>query len=212
VRWLNGRGRATYSCSDQAPFSTGSDHCLTCRSRFIVDHPTLPQAVAISTPPPEKIVRTAPSRLRPAYPAAGLFAVPDTGSRFSRIVNHPHSPPGRLRYQFKAHSTFLPNRRGFLHCTVSKPPRPPPGYIPPTIIRCGRGGPDTVLTNIARHSTMPLLAGHRYSLGHHIPVTPSHGKYNPAHRDPLRCIADYTSSWLLNVAPLLRSSPRVFFC
>lgn len=148
MRWLNGRGRATYSCSDQAPFSTGSDHCLTCRSRFIVDHPTLPQAVAISTPPPEKIVRTAPSRLRPAYPAAGLFAVPDTGSRFSRIVNHPHSPPGRLRYQFKAHSTFLPNRRGFLHCTVSKPPRPPPGYIPPTIIRCGRGGPDTVLTII----------------------------------------------------------------
>ena len=148
MRWLNGRGRATYSCSDQAPFSTGSDHCLTCRSRFIVDHPTLPQAVAISTPPPEKIVRTAPSRLRPAYPAAGLFAVQDTGLRFSRIVNHPHSPPGRLRYPFKTHSSFLPNRRGFLHCTVSKPPRPPPGYIPPTIIRCGRGGPDTVLTNI----------------------------------------------------------------
>ena len=152
MRRIDGPGRATYSCSDQAPFSTGSDHRLTCRSRFIVDHPTLPQAVAISTPPPVKIARTAPSRLRPGYPAAGLFAVQDTGLLFSRVVNHPRSAPGRLPYPFKTHSTFLPNRTGFLHCAVSKPPRPPPGYMPPTIIRCGRGGPDTVLTNIGSGS------------------------------------------------------------
>ena len=101
MRRPNGRGRATYSCSDQAPCTARNDRCLTCRNRFIVDHPTLPQAVAISTSSSEKIVRTAPSRLRPRYPAAGLFAIQDIGLRFHRIVNHPDAQPGHLRCPFK---------------------------------------------------------------------------------------------------------------
>ena len=59
MRRLNDSGRATNCCSDQAPFSTGSGHCLKCLRCFIVDHPTLPQAAATSMPPVSEFVSTA---------------------------------------------------------------------------------------------------------------------------------------------------------
>src|SRR5271167_2697689 len=50
--------------------------------------------------------------------------------------------------RFKMHSSFLPNRRGFLHRTVSKPPRPRLCVALQPIPPRGRGAPDTVLGNI----------------------------------------------------------------
>src|ERR1019366_2450377 len=52
------------------------------------------------------------------------------------------------RCPFKTHSSFVPNRPGFLHRAVSKPPRPPAVASPQMIRGGGRDGSDTVLHNI----------------------------------------------------------------
>ena len=54
------------------------------------------------------------------------------------------------RCLFKTHRSFVPNRPGFLHYAVSKPPRPPSSRSNLDYRGRGRDGSDTVLPNIGR--------------------------------------------------------------
>ena len=162
MRRFYGCHRATYRCSDQAPFSTGSPGRLRCRSLFIADRPTLPQAVATAPlataqfssgrafcppiwhPPTDPL----PLYHHDLHPRAHFYpnVLP------SDVPSHGLTPGHR---RIKTHSSFVPNRRGFLHRTVSKPPRPRLCVALQPISSRGRGASDTVLGIIGSHVDVP---------------------------------------------------------
>ena len=130
MRRASGSDRATHRCSDQAPFSSARPPYLKCRRRFIADHPTLPQALAIS---PLRLPSClgAPTSQQPTW---YFFVGPLY--RSAAALNSPHgfvtplcpliplpTRPASNHSGFKTHSSFVPIE-GFLHCAVSKPPRP----------------------------------------------------------------------------------------
>ncbi len=122
MRRPDGLDRATDRGSDQAPFSTANPPCLRCGSRFIVDHPTLPQALAPAAPLPSKFL-SAPSSYRPIlYPYAVPLAPHHGEPLLAQPLHHtaypsdiPSQPLACSRHLFKSHNFVPPNRRGFLH-------------------------------------------------------------------------------------------------
>src|SRR5580700_2030458 len=106
-------------------------------------------------PPVSEFVSTASVGRNDLDLSAALSRCYRADSCSLRTARYPAWHPNRLtgltpfnQHPSKTHSGIVPTRRGFLHHAVSKPPRPQPRRLAPTIHRCGRGGPDTVLSNI----------------------------------------------------------------
>ena len=163
MRQFNDSGRATGCRSDQAPFTAGGGHCLRCRKCFTVERPMLPQAGATSMPPVSELMSATSVGWHDLDPSPALSPCYQADSCSLRAARYPAWLPNRLtgpapsnQHRCKTHSGIVPTRRGFLHHAVSKPPRPQPRCLAPIIHRCGRGGPDTVLTNIgSRFASRP---------------------------------------------------------
>ena len=122
-----------WPCGNQEPGGT------------IVGHKEVPPS-----PSPEiHAEKQLPCRKMPDPGSPGHEWRPSTPIR-SHSPDHPYVV-ALTAIRFNTHSDFVPNRGGFLHCSVSKPPRPtPPRYLRGSF-QVGRGASDTVIVIIGSH-------------------------------------------------------------
>lgn len=149
--WSDGRDRASHCCSDKAPRSTESLCCLRFRESLLRRHFCASMSAGYVCAPKTAIVtrwripRPTPRTLTPfSVTDSAPRCVADPLSGTPSGSEAPFRPVHPQLQRFKTHSSFAPNRRGFLHLLRIETTAATTFTLHQTSSAGGRGASDTV--------------------------------------------------------------------